>query len=179
MQRGDIAGDTVSAWAVHAGVAWTPAHVSTKPKVSGEYNFASGDTTPGDGRRGTFDQLYASTHAKYGLVDAVGWRNMHDVAGLVEVSPVKKLKVGGGVHYLALATVADGLYASSGTRAILNRAATSRSIGWETDGWVNYAISKELSVAAGLGVLFAGEYLQQSSNVDRFWSPYLAWNVRF
>ena len=104
---------------------------------------------------------------------------MHDVAGLVEVSPGRKVKVGGGLHYLALATTADGLYSSSGARVVLNRQATSRSIGWETDGWVNYVISKELSVAAGLGVLFAGDYLQQSTAFDRLWSPYIAWNVKF
>jgi hypothetical protein len=179
VQRGDVAGDTVTAWAAHAGIAWTPANVAMKPKVSAEYNVASGDDAPTDGRRGTFDQLYASNHNRYGLMDAIGWRNMHHAGGLIEASPARKVKVGAGVHYFALATVADGLYSASGTRVILNRAATSRSIGWETDGWASVAISKELSVAAGLGVLFAGDYLQQSSAFDRLWSPYLAWNVKF
>jgi hypothetical protein len=179
LQRGDVSGDSAAAWAAHVGVAWTPAAVAMKPRLSAEYNFASGDESPTDGRRGTFDQLYASNHNRYGLIDAVGWRNMHHAGGMVEASPGRKVKVGSGVHYFALATVADGLYSASGARVLLNRDATSRSIGWETDGWASYTISKELSVAAGLGVLFAGEYLQESSGFDRVWSPYLAWNIKF
>jgi hypothetical protein len=179
VQHGDVAGDALNAWAVHTGVAWTPAEMGLKPRFSTEYNFATGDATPGDGRRGTFDQVYAANHNRYGLVDAIGWRNMHHAGGMVEVSPGRKLKVGAGLHYFALATVADGLYSAAGARVILNRDATSRSIGWETDGWVNYAISKELSVSAGLGALYSGEYLRQSSDIETFWGPYVSWNVKF
>ena len=49
------------------------------PRLVAEYNYASGDANPTDGRRGTFDQLYPTAHDKYGLADQVGWRNMHDV----------------------------------------------------------------------------------------------------
>ena len=50
---------------------------AVKPRLIAEYNYASGDNDPGDGRRGTFDSLYPTPHDKYGMTDQVGWRNIH------------------------------------------------------------------------------------------------------
>ena len=77
VQRGSLGSDTISAWAGHG---WSAARFRSGSKTYrafGEYNFASGDDTPGDGTRGTFDQLYPTAHDKYGLADQVGWKNIH------------------------------------------------------------------------------------------------------
>ncbi|HTL03375.1 MAG TPA: alginate export family protein, partial [Vicinamibacterales bacterium] len=75
LQRGSLGTDSISAWAGHWLVGRTIPSGKKSYRLIGEYNFASGDETPGDGIRGTFDQLYPTAHDKYGLADQVGWKN--------------------------------------------------------------------------------------------------------
>ncbi len=83
-------------------------------RVFGEYNYASGDDTPGDGRRGTFDQLYPTPHDKYGLADQVGWKNIHHVRAGLEFKPQPRLALAGGYHSFWLASARDALYNAGG-----------------------------------------------------------------
>ena len=69
-----------------------------------EYNHASGDRDGKDGRRETFDQLFASVHSVYGLADQVGWRNMRDVRGGFEFLIVRKIKIRADWNDFYLAT---------------------------------------------------------------------------
>ena len=179
LQRGRLAADSVAAWAVHAGIAWTAARQPLKPRLAVEYSHASGDRGARDGRRTTFDQVYASNHAKYGLADLVGWRNMQAVTAKLDIAPSKQLKVTGAVNRLWLATVADAWYGSSGSKVVTNVKATSRDIGWEPDVLGTYAVSKEMTLGAGVAVLLPGGYARQSAAVDRYWSPYLMWSLKF
>lgn len=179
IQRGHSAGDDVSAWATHEGVSWTIGKSAWKPKVGAEYNFASGDDNPKDGVKRTFDQLYASTHGKWGLGDQVGWRNMHHVAVKLEVAPTKKLKVNAAVNKLYLATLNDAWYGSSGSKVVTNRTATSRDLGWEPDLFGTYAVTRDLTMGAGLAVLLGGDFLKQSTDVRRVWTPYVMWTYKF
>jgi hypothetical protein len=178
-QRGHLATDAVGAWAGHYALGWVIVTSAGKPRLVAEFNHASGDSDPADGRRGTFDQLYPTNHNKYGLADQIGWRNMRDVKVGIEWLPHRKLKVNTDVHRLFLATTADGLYTVGGARKVLNRQAVSRTVGTELDVQGAYAFSKELSLGAGVGTLFAGDYLAQSTTAGTLWTPYLMWNLKF
>jgi len=178
-QRGEIAGDPVTAWATHLAFIRTMSHTPWKPRVVVEYNFASGDRNPKDGRRETFDQLYASNHARYGLADAVGWRNMHHAGMTIELTPTKPFKVTTGVQRFFLASLGDGLYGAGGSRTVFVKNATSRDVGWEADIAMAYTVSKELSLGAGLGTLFAGPYLEQAGAPGTLCTPYVLWSMRF
>jgi len=123
--------------------------------------------------------VYSSNHAKYGLADLVGWRNMHAATVKLDISPSKKLKLTGAVNRLWLATAADSWYGSSGSKVVANAKATSRDIGWEPDLLASYAVSKEMTLGAGLAVLLPGDYVRQSASLDRYWSPYAMWTLRF
>jgi len=179
LQRGHQAADVISAWATHEAIGYLLSTTPTMPRVTFEYDFASGDASATDNVRGTFDQLYASNHAKYGLADQVGWRNLRAVIVRFDVSPSKKFTVNAALSHFSLATTNDAWYGSSGSKVVLNRKATSRDLGWETDGFVSYAVSKELTLGAGLGVLFAGDFILQSTGVQHILTPYLTWNVKF
>jgi hypothetical protein len=109
----------------------------------------------------------------------MGWRNMRDAMVGIELFPVAKLKVNTDVHRLFVATAADGLYSALGTQKVLNRLATSRTVGTELDVQSVYAFSKELSLGAGLSALFAGDYLAQSTRSGTLWTPYVMWNITF
>jgi alginate export protein len=70
-QFGSIGDTPLRAWAGHWEVACTLAGARYRPRFASEYNFASGDRNKTDGRRQTFDQLFATGHDKYGLSDQV------------------------------------------------------------------------------------------------------------
>jgi hypothetical protein len=178
-QRGHLATDTIDAWAGHYALGWTVVPSAMKPRLVVEFNNASGDGDPRDGRRQTFDQLYPTNHTKYGIADQMGWRNMRDAMVGIELFPAAKLKLSTDAHRLFLATTADGLYSAPGTLKVLNRKATSRTVGTELDFQSVYAFSKELSLGAGVGALLASDYLAQSTSAGTVWAPYLMWNIKF
>lgn len=75
-----------------------------------EYNYASGDANPKDGRRGTFDQLYATAHDKYGMDDQVGWKNIPNARFAFETQASKKWSTVAKYDAWWLANPHDGLY---------------------------------------------------------------------
>jgi len=179
VQRGDRAGDAISAWAGSYVFGWNVRASGMRPRLTLEFDHASGDANAKDGRIGTFDQLYPSNHAKYGLADQIGWKNMRVLRTGLDVTPTPKFKLKADVSRLWLATIGDAFYASNGSIRMLNRQATSRAIGTELDLQGTYAFSKELSFGAGVATLFADHYLAQSTGGGTLWTPYLMWNVKF
>ena len=79
-ELGSVSTDEVRAWAGHWVVGRAFAAAAGKPRPFVEFNRASGDSDPTDGRRGTFHQLYPTGHDKLGLIDQVGWKNVDHCA---------------------------------------------------------------------------------------------------
>lgn len=178
-QWGRLADDAVRASAGHYQLGWSRTAWLLTPRFVAEFNHASGDRQNGDGRRQTFDQLYATNHAKYGIADVIGWRNMRDAMVGVELWPTRRAKLAVDLHRLALATVQDGLYLDSGVRRLLNPAAGSTDVGTEVDLQATFNLSPRVSFNAGFGYLAAGEYLRRTTGGGNVWLPYAMWNVRF
>lgn len=172
-QFGRSARDMVSAMAGNYVLGWTVSTATWKPRVSAEFTHASGDSANKDGRRGTFDQLQASNHSNYGIADVMGWRNMRTFRAGFDVAVSKKLKLQTDWNDFHLATVQDGLYNAAGTRTVLNRKATSTHVGNEIDVFGSYLIAKGLTYGTGMGHLFAGQYLKQSTKGHGYWLPYV------
>lgn len=173
VQAGSLGPDDVRAWAGHWQLRETiPGKMA--PHVTGEYNFASGDKNPADGTRGTFDQLYATAHDKYGLADQVGWRNIHDVRVGFDVSPLKATPITVNYHSYWLAESRDALYAASG--AVLARVpggAASTKVGQEIDVQVARPLSPQLALTAGYSHLFAGPFLKQATPGRSYTGPFV------
>ena len=173
VQHGSYSADTVSARAATACIGWTMSQASWKPRVSVEYNYASGDPAQKDGGRNTFDQFYPSNHVYYGMLDQFGWKNMKNFRAGFDFVAAKKLKIRADYNDFRLATVQDSLYNSSGASAVLNRKATSDHVGWEVNTVALYQFNKYWRFGAGLGHLFAGDYLKQSNYGFGYTYPYL------
>jgi hypothetical protein len=141
---------------------WTINRSRFKPRLSVEYNYASGDPNSKDGMRDTFDQFYPSNHNYYGMMDQFGWKNMKNARAGFDCLLTRKFKLRTDFNQFYLATVQDGLYNSAGTSIALDRKATSGHIGSETNTVALYQWSKIWKFGAGYGHLFAGEYLKQS-----------------
>jgi hypothetical protein len=173
MQRGSLAADSVSAWAGH----WQIRQSLPGPgavKLTSEYNFATGDDSPTDGIRQTFDQLYPTGHDKLGLADQVGWRNVHHLREGFEFSPFKPTAISLNYHTWWLAERTDGLYAASG--ALLARVAGGAAdshVGQELDIQVSRALTPQIQVAAGYAHMFTGAFLKQATPGASYSAPYV------
>ena len=174
-QTGQVSGDTARAWAGHAQLGCTVSKAKSAPRLIAEYDHATGDRNPRDGHRGTFDQLYPTNHFRYGIADQIGWRNMHDATGGVEWKFHPKWRLNVDVHSFWLASRADSLYAAGGAAVVRNPKATSSHVGNELDANLVYRHSEKLSFVGGIGHLFAGGFLRQSTPGSGLTAPYVMW----
>jgi hypothetical protein len=174
VQRGSIADDNISAWAGHWTIGRTLAARRGAYRVFGEYNYASGDETPGDGERGTFDQLYPTPHDKYGLADQVGWKNIHHLRAGLEFRPQPKLSFAGGYHSFWLATARDALYNAAGVAiARVATGAANRHVGQEIDVQATFAPSPRIQLHGGYSHLFTGAFLKAATPGESYSGPYV------
>ncbi len=155
--------ETIRAWAQHSILRYTWPNHSWRPRLAAEYNFASGDARPGDGRSGTFDQMFPTPHEKYGLADQVGWQNIEHISGSLEVSPRKQLTVRFQTHAWHLAEARDGVYLAGGALAFRDPTGRSgRHVGQEVDWNAQYNWGPRY-VGGGVGRLFPGHFLKAQS----------------
>jgi hypothetical protein len=178
-QFGSIGADTIHAWASHWTAGFTFADARGKPRVFGEYNYASGDDNRHDGRRQTFDQLYATGHDKLGLADQVGWRNIHHLRSGAEIHPSPRVLATARYHSWWLATTADALYDASGAALVQPVDGAGHHVGQELDVQATLSARRNVRMAAGYAHIFPGSVLQRATPGRSFSYPYLSFNVGF
>ncbi len=134
MQSGDFAGDTIDAYAWTAEAGHTFRDTPGTPRVALGVDYASGDSSPGDGTHETFNQLYPLAHAYLGLLDVVARSN------IIDVRPSVSVKVPGGAtltvayHDFTLAESEDAVYNAAGAPGLADpTGAASRDLGEELD----------------------------------------------
>jgi hypothetical protein len=163
-QWGNLTGGSLSSWAGYGVAGFTFRESPFQPRLSAEFSYASGDRAE-EGKVGTFDQLYPTNHSKYGIVDAVGWRNIQDLrlGGELQLHP--RLRVRIDYHSFWLASRADNLYSSGGSVLVRTPEAGTRAnhVGQEVDVISGFEITDYLDLGAGFGHLFPGGYLRENS----------------
>lgn len=164
-QRGHYSNDDIVAYGGYGVVGYTFDQVSVKPRLSVQYDYASGDRQAKDGRIGTFDQLYPSNHGVFGLVDLLGWRNVRQVRSGFDLKPFSKLGVVLDYRRINLASRHDGLYGSTGSVIVKapKGGALSTDVGQEVDLSAKYQLRRNIETGAGFGHLFAGIFVAQNS----------------
>ena len=172
IQRGTLGTDTQRAHALHLRLRRSSAARGVRPVA--EYNYASGDENPDDGRRGTFDPLYPTPHDKYGLADQVGWRNVHHVRAAADVSLVPQVPVTVAWHSWWLASRTDALYNAPGAAvARIPAGASSRHVGQGLDVQAARAFSPQLQAAAGYAWIHPGGFLRAATPGATYHAAYL------
>ena len=173
-QTGSVSTDDVRAWAGHWLVGKTFTTTSGKPRPFVEFNYASGDTDPKDGVRGTFDQLYPTGHDKLGLADQVGWRNIDHLRGGLEVKPKAQWQLSGSYHTFWLASATDALYGANGVAIARSIAGTAgRYVGQELDAQAVYSYSPQLQIAGGYARMLPGEFLKNTTPGEAYALSYV------
>ena len=154
------------AFAAHATGGYTFTNVFGTPRLSLEYNYASGDGNSKDGTHGTFDNLFPSNHGLYGIMDFFSWQNMQDLRGGVSVKPLKNLTVKLDGYAFWLADNNDFFYGANGVARTTGgyglKPTAGNYVGTELDLVAAYAITPYANVQAGFGRFFVGNYIKNS-----------------
>ena len=165
------------AMAFTGNIGYTFADVVATPRLSLEYNYASGDSNPTDGKHGTFDNLYPTNHKFYGYGDYVSWQNMHNLRLSLTGKPTAQWTLALEGHFFWLADTSDVYYNVAGIprAGIPGSLVTpnvgagyrgvpgfSSSLGAELNLVSGYALNKFTSIEAGYSHYFVGKYQQQS-----------------
>ncbi len=163
-QKGSYANDGVSAWTGRWVLGETLPDTRHRPRLFFEYARASGDGDPKDGRHGTFDPLFPSSHDKYGLTDLFGSTNIVYLrpGAQYTVRPGMTLSLAYGDFRLARSR--DALYVAGKEFARSADGTAGSHVGREIDLNGLFALSKSTQLNIGYGRLFPGEFLKRTTS---------------
>ncbi len=174
VQSGGYGTQDLRAWAGSWQMGHTLAKRKWKPRLSGEYNFATGDDNPSDRRRQTFETLYPTPHDIWGLADQVGWRNLHHWRSGVEFKPAPKWRVLANYHSWWRASLYDHLYTPLGAISVRSPGPSAgRHIGQGSDLQGFYVVDPHLSIAGGITHIYPGEFLKRAAPGASYTYPYV------
>lgn len=165
-QFGKDAGLDIRAYAFHFDVS-RAFDTLWKPKVTVEYNLASGDKKRGDNKNNTFIPLYQSTHEPYGIMDFFRWQNLREAALNVSLSPYKKWKVIPGINFFWLDSKWDSWYNSSGSRVRTDASGQANTfVGEEASVVVKYDLNDFIKLESGYAHFFSGTFVKDTGAND-------------
>jgi len=179
LQRGHLVRDGISAWAGHWEVGWKPLGKDSGLRVGMEYNFASGDKDPCDGKHQTFDDLYPAGFNKYGMEDPIAWRNIRYPAIGAELPITRHWTLYGGYRQYWLASIHDGLYPGGDEYLVRNPAARSTDVGSQALISAGYVRPERWRLYAGYGHFFAGTFLREAGYQKASETAYLLFSVSY
>lgn len=163
-QTGSSAGDGIGAWTGHWVLGNTLPDARHRPRFFAEYARASGDAHPKNGRHGTFDPLFPSSHDKYGLTDLFGSSNIVQFRPGFQYTLRPKLAVSVAYNDFWLASGHDGLYVGGKVVARSVNGAAGTHVGQEADVQALWTVSRATQLNVGYGRLFPGEFLQHTTS---------------
>lgn len=172
-EAGHYSHDVVDAWGYVAGGGWTVNDAPAKVHFSSDYVWASGDDGKKDGFHEAFDCLYGLNQPLNSLTGQISWKNIEDWRAGVDFYPLSRLKVKVDFRDYWLATTADGLYNSSGTRTIFDAKATSNHVGEGVDAQIILTVTRKTVIGFGIGNLAPGAYLKQAGKTTGLVYPSL------
>lgn len=181
-QFGQAGGLSHRAFAGHWGGGYNFKH-PWKPRLGVQYNYASGDKDPNDGRSTTFQNYFPGNHALYGFMDTTGWMNMHNPQVNFTLQPTEKLKLAVDLMTFWNATNGDSWSGANTTTPVraVNSAAVgaSKYRGAELDLNAWYKLNPHVTFQAGYSFFLAGKYLAQTGASDNAHFGYAQLTINF
>ncbi len=178
-ERGHDGPNSIDAWGTTFGIGYRIDGIPWKPRVFGQYDYASGDKNPTDGAHGTFDTMYPTAHDRFGITDQFGWQNIIAERAGLTIEPRRRWTVTGQYLDFWLASATDALYNTSGGVIVRDTTGSSGThIGQEADLYTWYELNRHVNVGVGLGHLVGGEFLQKLTKGPNYNYPYFAINFK-
>jgi hypothetical protein len=166
-QVGELAGLDLAAAALHTGVGYNFYSLPWKPRLYAQYNYATGDGNPNDGRSTTFQNLFPTNHKFYGYMDLFSWQNLHNPSLTLQLKPLEVLTLAVDYHLFWLATTNDAWYRANGlTRARPITPSAGSFVGSELDLSATWNVTKWASLHGGYSVFFPGDYVRDTGPAD-------------
>jgi hypothetical protein len=148
--------------------------VKLRPRLLGEFTYATGDGRLGDGRTQTFDQLFVRAHRIWGIADHIGGRNSRIVQTGVTLRPERRTQLVVDHLLIWLANPNDGLYRQNGVQIIppIPGGAKSTYVGSEMDVQLVYRQAANIQYGAGYTHLWHGSFIRDAGRAG---SPHMAY----
>jgi hypothetical protein len=181
LQRGSFSNESVDAAAGYVKAGYGLQHFAWKPRLRGEYDYASGNPHTNPLRMGTFDQQYPSNHNAFGLTDLFGFQNIKEERLNLDLTPLKHLAVLIQEESLQVATRFDNVYSGSAGTTIKAPTGGFRSgdIGHEFDASGKYVFHDSLVLNVGVGHLSSGTLLRENAHGAPLTLAYFGLTYRF
>jgi len=165
-QFGSRAHDDIIAWAWHNDIGYTLASLPWSPHPNFEYNHGSGDGDPHDGDYKNFDNLFPSNHMKYGYMDFISLRNIHDFKIGNDLKFNKSLKFTTDYHWFFLDTNSSAWFNASQGVVRSAKSGASTTLGQELDLLAIWQISRHLEFWVGYSHFHAGPFVKDTGAHD-------------
>ncbi|MEZ5384493.1 MAG: alginate export family protein [Prosthecobacter sp.] len=141
-----------------------------KPRLGVQYNYASGDRNPTDGRSTTFQNYFPGNHALFGFMDTTAWMNMHNAQVNFSIQPTEKLKLtvdamtSGTPPTTTPVTRANTSTIVRPVNAAARSAGSYRGVEFDVNAW--YKVNQHVAFQTGYAIFFPGSYLAQTGASD-------------
>jgi hypothetical protein len=183
LQRGSYSNDSISSAAGYIKAGYAGDHIDWKPRLAGEYDYASGNPKVDPNRIATFDQQYPSNHNAFGLTDLFGFENIKQERVNLDLTPTKPVALLFQHEWLRVASVSDNVYSGSASSTVKapKKGFLSSDIGHEFDASGQYAFLGEsnMTMNAGVGHFFPGTLMRENSHGAPLTLAYLGLTYRF
>jgi Alginate export len=181
LQRGSYSNDSISAGAGYVKAGYTSQHLFWKPRLVGEYDYASGNPHTDLQRIGTFDQQYPSNHNAFGLTDLFGFQNIKEERVNLDLTPAKHMVALLQEESLQVATAFDSVYNGSAGTVVKAPVGGFRSddIGHEFDASGKYLFTDYLVMTFGVGHFSPGTLMRENAHGAPLTLAYLGFVYRF
>ncbi len=181
LQRGSFANDFIHGGAGYAKVGYQDNDIAWKPRITGELDYATGNSRRDPFRISTYDQQYPSNHDAFGLVDVFGFQNIIQSRVNVDVSPRKNWTLLFQTEFLKVASIHDDVYNSAGQSLLKAPSAGFRTtdLGQGVDASTDYLFHKYFDLELGVGHLFPGRVLADNGKAPPLTLGYLQLTYKF
>jgi hypothetical protein len=180
-QRGSFSNDSVVSNAGDIKAGYTSQMVWWKPRLLGEYDYASGNSRKDLFTINTFDQQYPSNHNAFGLTDLFGFQNIKQERINLDLTPRKHVTMLIQQEWLQVASRFDDIY--SGSAAIVAKAPTtgflSGDIGREFDASGKWVVNDYLVMNIGVGHFSPGTVMRENAHGAPLTLGYMSLTYRF
>lgn len=142
--------------------------VPMQPRLSAEFNTASGNKGGDDNKWRSFDQLFPTNHIHFGYMDRMAWKNMNHMAFGIQMRPQAQSHFEVTGHIFSKQESADNWYGAAQTVAPLGAAAMhggSTELGEEVDVVYTHFFTPGNHVAwqIGGGVFLPGQAVDNAA----------------